>query len=137
MLPTLLTNLERLSKLKAFMDILEIKFLSNEAILNKIELAKKSLDKALIYLTFDLYQKINQQAKTNKELAKINFANELKNAYENLGDIQDSSLNKSLEEAILFAEAYRVSAFELLKSDDNLREKLADKLLPIMSERFG
>lgn len=133
----ILENLNKLCFVKSFVEILEMRFLSDDLLAQKIKISKKSLDKALIYLTHDLSEKIYDKSKSNKALDQIDFAVEFVKASENLSEIKDESLSKILGELIEFARDYKSDYAHLnLKSDQDILRKIEDKVLCIMSERY-
>ncbi len=134
----ILENLDKLCLVKSFVEILEIKFLSNDLLAQKIKIAKNSLDKALVYIAHDLSEKIHEKSKRNKALDQIDFASEFVKVSENLSEINDESLNKILSELVAFGHDYKDEYSHLiLKSDQDALRKIEDKVLCIMSERYN
>ncbi len=134
----ILKNLNQLCLVKSFVEILEIKFLSDDSIAQKIKAAKNSLDKSLVYIAHDLSEKIYEKSKRNKALEQIDFADELVKASKNLSEVKDESLNKILAELVAFGHNYKSQYSHLnLKSDFDTLEKIQHKILCIISERYN
>lgn len=134
----ILENLNKLCLIKSFVEILEMKFLSDNLLSQKIKIAKNSLDKALVFIAHDLSEKIHEKSKRNKALDQIDFAGEFVKVSENLSEIKDESLDKILAELVAFGHDYKDNYSHLiLKSDQDILKKIEDKVLCIMSERYN
>jgi hypothetical protein len=134
------SRLEIFDNIKKFITIFEIRFLDEEAGLLKISLAKKSLEKSLINLAFDLQNKIENPTQISKKPA---ISSGVEIALEQLKDFGDKSLNQHLQELVDFAKNYENGFYQdffqrnfLQKNHEDL-EKLKSKILLIIAERFG
>ena len=126
----ILENLDSLDAAKRFVAILEIKYCENLEISKKIDLAKSSLDKALMRLAFDLQSKIDGSQDDEK---KLNISNDIENALDQLQEVDDELLNQKLRDLVLFAQAYENNTYEPTSDCGNIRSRV----LLIIAERFG
>lgn len=123
-----LTNLDNATN---FIAILELKVPSDNNISTQLEIAKKSLDKALINFISDIEENLNA---TPREPRKI--SNLISDAFEQLRDINDESLNCTLQDLLIFTKNYEVATISSNQKPENLKN-LKAKILSITSRRFG
>ena len=131
----ILEKLNMLNEVIYFIRFLEIRFVSDAILSQKLSIARQSLDQALIQLTFDLQKKIDN---TPTDLVMIKISNEITNAFEQINEIGDQFLNKCFQDLLLFTKDYEnnLSQAISIENDQNLKD-LKDKILLITSERFG
>ena len=131
----ILEKLNMLNEVIYFIRFLEIRFVSDAILSQKLSIARQSLDQALIQLTFDLQKKIDS---TPTDLVMIKISNEITNAFEQINEIGDQFLNKCFQDLLLFTKDYEnnLSQAISIENDQNLKD-LKDKILLITSERFG
>ncbi len=131
----ILEKLNMLNEVIYFIRFLEIRFVSDAILSQKLSIARQSLDQALIQLTFDLQKKIDN---TPTDLVMIKISNEITNAFEQINEIGDQFLNKCFQDLLLFTKDYEnnLSQAISIENDQSLKD-LKDKILLITSERFG
>ena len=132
----ILEELNKLDDAKHFVSFLEIKFMKDEQLLTKLKSAKKSLDKALVALVFDLSEKLENSENNNS--VKIGIRDEIVNAFNHLEFCNDTILNQTLLSLIAFSKNYENDLIQLQTSQTHKDiENLKTKILLITSERFG
>ncbi len=131
----ILEELNKLDDAKQFVSFLEIKFMKDEQILNKLKSAKKSLDKALVDLVFDLSKKLENSKNNNS--VKIRISDEIINAFNHLEFCNDTILSQNLLSLIKFAKDYENNSIQQTSQTHEDIENLKTKILLITSERFG
>lgn len=131
----ILEELNKLDDAKQFVSFLEIKFMKDEQILNKLKSAKKSLDKALVDLVFDLSKKLENSENNNS--VKIRISEEITNAFNHLEFCNDTILSQNLLSLIKFAKDYENNSIQQTSQTHEDIENLKTKILLITSERFG
>jgi len=131
----ILEELNKLDDAKQFVSFLEIKFIKDEQILNKLKSAKKSLDKAFVDLVFDLSKKLENSENNNS--VKIRISDEIINAFNLLESCGDLILNQTLLSLVTFAKDYENDSIQTQASQDHKDLKnLKTKILLMISERF-
>ena len=132
----LLKNLTKLDEIKNFLSFLEVKFLSNMDKSSQLKIAKKSLDKALVQLVFDVSRRLENFDQTHK----TEISNEIATAILHLKDFGDETLNLDLLNLTTFIKVYENNSDGIFLSEDDDKEALNNlkaKTLLITAERFG
>jgi hypothetical protein len=137
----LLQKLTRLDDIKNFISLLEIKFSSEEKNLSNLEIAKNSLDKALIGFAFEIEETLEKSTEIHDQ--KIEFSaevfdkiyQEISQAFIHLKDFNDASLNLELLALVAFFENLENKILPIINSTD--LQKLKAKILSIKAERIG
>lgn len=126
----ILEKLNSLDAAKQFVQLLETRHSSNEELSQKLKLANKFLDRALITLAFDLQRKIESR---DDAVKKIKITDEIISASELLQDVGDQFLNQNLHDLIGFAKNYENNFYKLTSNHD----LLGSRVLVIIAERFS
>ena len=131
----ILEELNKFDDATHLVSFLEIKFMKDEQILTKLKSAKKSLDKALVELVFDLSKKLENSENNNS--VKIRISDEIISAFHHLEFCNDKILSQNLLSLITFAKDYENNSIQQTSQTHEDIENLKTKILLITSERFG
>ncbi|MES2961901.1 MAG: hypothetical protein V4694_05900 [Pseudomonadota bacterium] len=130
----ILEELNNFDKIRHFISLLENDFISNQAFLSKLKLAKNSTDKALMQLTFDLNKKLkNSQIVIAK---KTTIADDITDALNQLKTFDFPVLTQALSNLITFAQSYENNSELVLSNDEIALKNLKERVFLIMAERF-
>ncbi len=131
---SVLTNMTNLSNAKNFLSLLEIKFLSDKKKLSQLKIAKKSLDRALVQLIFDVPDRLENIEQNHK----AEISSEIMNALSQLENCGDETLNRTLLDLVTFFQIYENCSDRIFSSrDEEDLKNLRAKTLLITAERFG